>query len=1076
MGACSVERNQKIALFFFVLFAFVLQYNLVHARLIDDFEDANLSSDTNWNYDTDCVSTSTVQDINVINGRYAWKNTHNAGTCNAVLYTIIDTNTVTSFLMLGSSGARIDLGFGKNSGSIASGTFDFNAYAVLRTGTAFTLVANNSVVTGSTSTPENTWFKVTVDMNGNGVRGRIFDASGNLLETLNRSAVGKMDKNVVFLATQSSPGAGQEYADLVTTRAKDQNITLDINSPTDGNFYLSNLINLKLILRDPASVCPSYNVDLNNNTGQDRNVLFRGVVTDAVTQDVNFNYIPKKDIFDRTQLRVSATCTNSSLTQQEDFNFSLNLYDINALLTNYGTFDSNNFINDLNVQVNYRCSLPPYDTNYYYIGKELLGASTDINKLSFSLSCNNTINTFSYRYSHPVASKYNFKSWFNPIYPTDQNQYFDFNGYQGRAFDDNRFWSVSNDANGALFDPNTFTGFNGLGSIRIDVNKFTSSGNINALADYNPSGVWDLTDWNSSELAGWVCISNKPALGTNSSTGSDGVVRDWNFAVELSDGTVAFRKVFKNSEIPNICNRLEIDLNSTNHTTGGRPNWANITRVRFLIGSAGAGGDFNLFSVWLDGWKIVKGDQRSDINFFVDTTPPTITLFDYSSTLGWSPDANGSIRLQCADSTGNSLYDYNSVRYKIQNNDVNLFTGDLNKNTIKAPDSNFFDGLNQIYVECRDLAYNIDSDTNSANIRVKKFALVNEQTGLDFNVLSVSGLVARSYATNQTFDFKANNKSNRYFLSSANDTIRFDANYFDGTPIFREFNLDLLFDVNTVPVCMATLQTFYQILLSSAQPRGVRVVNSQTNCFSMADYTKYAYQGSLINTVYAINAPYYMYSVDIAKQTTSLLALIDGTKVNTINLDIVIFNGESSSFPIDGEGIATRQTGTSTMQIYYSNIKGDNNSVSFTIYDGDVNIFTFSNSTTPNSVFITFDYSTLGSIDSNSLKIVATSIKQDGSTKTFTQFFFPGVPTVGVNATNSGTIFIILGLFIFVMAVSIVAAKFAFGWFGLFAGAFALMIFGFAANVWYVQLISGVILVSIAYMAFVYKDEYLGVT
>lgn len=495
------------------------------------------------------------------------------------------------------------------------------------------------------------------------------------------------------------------------------------------------------------------------------------------------------------------------------------------------------------------------------------------------------------------------------------------------------------------------------------------------------------------------------------------------------------------------CTTFNLDLNNL----AGSDN--NLLIRHTGITSAQIDANYNLFNV--EGTQRVVFTGKCSTNaelfntttktFLMDLNAPQIYLFDNNiSTSGWDSNAEMDIRFGCTDTVSTSL------NYFISRNGTTLLDNNFSTDTNKNVDTVVVNGVNDLNAICTDSVGRQDTDFNSSEFFVKSFNLVNEETGDPFNLALVSSLKARSLDSNKLFDFKASSVTTRYFLTRTDESIRFDINYLTGVQISREFNLGLL-DVNTVRVCVAPPQQLYAIDLTSGSSKGVKLVNNASNCYSLMEYTKYALEGSKVITAYTINAPYYLSTVS-SRGTLSILSLIDGSKATTVNLDLIEFNARARTFEIINDSAGFQWTSPTTIQVYYLNTVGDNESVYFQILDDENQLFDYTvsdaNGLNPNEVTFNFDFATID-VDENQLTLRVTTVSDSGVTTTFETQFNQAI--VGAVGSIDSSMAIGFSLLVVLVGLSILAAPMTFSWFGLVIVGIGALILGLSTNVWYVQ-------------------------
>jgi len=455
----------------------------------------------------------------------------------------------------------------------------------------------------------------------------------------------------------------------------------------------------------------------------------------------------------------------------------------------------------------------------------------------------------------------------------------------------------------------------------------------------------------------------------------------------------------------------------------------------------------------------------SNIDFISDLNAPQIVAFDIDYNTGFLSSLSdvATAWLKCTDNISPAL------TYDINFNDANILDGLYSKDTNQTASASMKNGSNILRVACTDLGGNKATDLKIETINLKKFTLIDEQTGGDFNRDEADSIKAYSYAKGLEYDFKANTTNTIYYIISGNDTIRIEFAYPGDVKVTRDFNLGLLSDTNEINVCAAKYQQFYEQIFVSSSEKPIAVISGYTHCYILADYTKYAYQNALMNHAYTINMLYYLYTFDNEQKV--LLASLDGTQAIVTNLDILEYKKEQYVFPLTVDVVAVSKTDENTLKIYYRNMNNDNMQITLKIYDGSTELFSHTEDQNANELTLYFDYSTLD-IQNNLLKLEITKVKQTGSTETLTRYF----TLEGTVGLLNPIMAAIVAVVVFFIIISLVAYRYALGYMGILGAIISLAFLTLAPAVWYITFLQAIMIISIVFIALVMKEETAAVT
>lgn len=622
---------------------------------------------------------------------------------------------------------------------------------------------------------------------------------------------------------------------------------------------------------------------------------------------------------------------------------------------------------------------------------------------------------------------------------------------------------------------------------RYDANVIISYATAIANTDYNVS-VFRKTDGNFDLLVNGnsvgtafnsqASIGNGFVVAVHAASGaSTGTFDDFNYAqgvfvfdinAPIANRTYTTRLVpFQYrvyDENPTACISFNLDVNEISgvdnnllirHTgIPSNPIDANYTLLnkegsRNIVFSARCATELTLFA-------------SSTRSITLDLNSPIIYLFDRNVNSGWDSNAEMDIHYGCTDVVSSTL------NYFLAKNRTTLLDVNIAKDTNRTIDTTVLNGLNDLNALCTDSVGRQANSLISTTFYVNQFNLINENTGAAFDLALVNGLTGRSYDTNKVFDFKTAAATTRYFIGSTDDTIRFDINYSDNsTKIYREINQGIV-DENIIRVCVAPLQNFFVIDLLSSAERAVQMYNWGSTCYSLADYTKFASGGNLALKAYAIVSSYYLYTVDPTTNAKTLLSLIDGSKVESVNLDLLIFNQRNFDFTFITEDVGFQKIGARTIQIYYKNELADNSIVDFNIFDGSTRVFSFHETANPNELTLNFDYSSIV-LDANKLHLVISSTKLDGTTETNDYYFSP--QSVAARGAIQNYFAIFLAFLIVLVGLTMLNVRMAYSWWGLFVVLIGAAVMGYAGGEWYIRLFQGIFVFIAIVLAMASKEN-----
>lgn len=452
-----------------------------------------------------------------------------------------------------------------------------------------------------------------------------------------------------------------------------------------------------------------------------------------------------------------------------------------------------------------------------------------------------------------------------------------------------------------------------------------------------------------------------------------------------------------------------------------------------------------------------------------DTTAPTLILTDFNYTNVFqinTIDFNANYGIGCLDESSPT------VDVNITNNDVNILakniTNDTNTYLIAGP---LYVGQNKIVYSCSDKSGNVSTVTAYKKVGTGNFYFVYDKTGVkltgatDYTLADINSIVVYSLDDNTSIDLFTPGAVSFYFVGDSNTSLDIRIAYNDITILTtsRSFDLDVL-DVNSVPVCFYKLEPYYEQLLYSSVERDVKIVNANNGCYHVAATTRYGASDYLSLRAYTIPLSYYMYIN--SSDSNNVTILLDGGSTGTINLDSLVLKQElSQNIIITGDQITLTKNCTSgstdcnTFIVTYRNLALNNDSVTFTIYNGTSEQLTYTETSSPNNFTYIFDATSLD-FNADILTLRLVKIRDDGTEVTETIYFTP----TGSVGFISPEIALFFSFLLFIGGISLVVARFLFGWFGLTIALAAVTMLSFSIGVWWIVFMQGVMIMMLLYI------------
>lgn len=641
----------------------------------------------------------------------------------------------------------------------------------------------------------------------------------------------------------------------------------------------------------------------------------------------------------------------------------------------------------------------------------------------------------------------------------------------------------------------TANGFNtddgyiwGTGTISATASD-TGSGLNTSTCEYtiNNGSSWTSADWNGTHCYKSYTIVTEPTnqfnirikdAADNQGTGTATIEYDVDLTAPITSATASQISGYTKARIQVSCSDDGIGCDQIIWRVNAQ-DWNSVTASTLDINFGGSG-THTLYYYGKD--KANNTETTKELTFVIspDVTAPTLVFVTTPVTAGFVSDFNVGLTLTCYD---NRLDDINFVFTNTINGVSTVLSNTQDTNgATKHINTLLTVGSNQITGRCIDYSGNTAQET-SATVYAMQFNLINEETGAtitNLNDLNVGSVQAFTYDGNNVYNYNLSPPGVKLFLDFDN-TVRFDISYTDllETKISRELNFSLLPDQN-IGICVAPFQSLYEQFFLSSTNKQVIIYNDFAKCYNLASSTKFAYENALMVRAFTINKPYYLYTW--IGGVKSLLATIDGSKENVINLDVLEFNQGSYSIEIATdtvvfkclENTTTGKCDQNTMQIYYKSLRGTNTLVNFKIYKENTLLFETSESVEPNEFQINFYYGDLDLNIEDVLKLVVTRTASDSDEPVITNYYFnlKGQVFSGIMPGPLAVIFSFLLLFV---GLTLVAYRYAFGWFGLILCVIAISLLSFAPGFWYVQFMQAIIVIVAVFIAIIYQKETKGV-
>lgn len=349
----------------------------------------------------------------------------------------------------------------------------------------------------------------------------------------------------------------------------------------------------------------------------------------------------------------------------------------------------------------------------------------------------------------------------------------------------------------------------------------------------------------------------------------------------------------------------------------------------------------------------------------------------------------------------------------------------------------------------------------SETIYVKTLILIDERENDYFNVNNISG--ARVYFDDNSsfFDFKTEGTNVTNFTGVANEKLRFELIYADGTIITRYVDVTLI-DDNDLRVCANKEGiTHYEQLIISATEQPVVMRSVFSDCLVAADYTRFAYQDSFLLKAFTISQLYYLYTFDDNDQQI-ILASVDGSVSTYMNLDTLEFAKQTYNLGVSGDTLTFEKISSTEMQLYYLNIDQDNVNTSVVISNVATGVTYLSTSelTSPNNFTINFNWATFSVDNSTLFKVVVTTLDADGNEGTIKKYF----NSQAASGLIKSGVALAIALLLTIFGLTFAATRITLSWFGAGVLLISIAVLVFAIPAWFITLMLVIDIIVLIYI------------
>lgn len=435
----------------------------------------------------------------------------------------------------------------------------------------------------------------------------------------------------------------------------------------------------------------------------------------------------------------------------------------------------------------------------------------------------------------------------------------------------------------------------------------------------------------------------------------------------------------------------------------------------------------------------VNNELIANTSFIWDLYNPRVYV-NFSRENGFN-DHDTNITIQCEDNRSPLIY------YNLTFNSDNLFLGNITNNSYISNISVLVDGLNNATGLCYDF-FGVSTDTISEQIAAKTFNIVDEKTGLAFDLTNLSAVRLYFDDNFSFYDLKGNNTTAVNFTGISTEKLRFEFVEYGGSIYVVYVDVSLM--AGDIRICAnKDSVTRYNQHIISADERAAILKNVFADCVIAADYTRFAYQDGLLLKAYSIKGQYYLYTLDDGSSV--YLASLDGSVESNIDISVLEFKRNAYEINILGDSLTFERFADTTLMIRYLNIRNNNEQVIINIenLDDNTNVLSTSETSSPDNFTIYFDYSTFNVTNTTLFQITLSITDEDGETSELIRYFNILGQTGRINAAFAFIIALLLTAF----GLTYTITRVTFSWLGIVILLGSIGILSLAVSAWYITLL-----------------------
>lgn len=345
--------------------------------------------------------------------------------------------------------------------------------------------------------------------------------------------------------------------------------------------------------------------------------------------------------------------------------------------------------------------------------------------------------------------------------------------------------------------------------------------------------------------------------------------------------------------------------------------------------------------------------------------------------------------------------------------------------------------------------------------------LIDERTGMGFDVLNLSSVILY-YEDNRTaFDFKSNSTNTLNFSALDSYKTRLELKYASGSIVTRYINLGMIDDTE-IRIC-ANVEgvTHYEQIVTSIEERQVLFKNVYSNCYVAADYTRFGYESSKALKAYTIDSLYYLYSEN-QEGNIILLTSLDGSIQTEINLDILLYQTEIQIPSIKSDALVAEKIEEGVIRIYYIDSANDNTEAQLTITDSSTSTSYLDTSdfSNPNNITYLFYPFAVGLTNTSNIKITLVTTDADGEHEEILYMSAQAQPKI----FNSKLAVMISIAFLF-FGFTIASTENTFSYFGVIMLLISIGILAFAQMEWYILFLLAIEIIILIWVVFIITQK-----